>query len=90
MPPIIFEILCLELFFLSSMYCYGLFWCLIPFLFLNFGRKTKKEKNDEDVLKEKEKSEREKKAKAEDGDLMELVSKVKRKLALLKENFMLR
>ncbi|XP_068736427.1 lysophospholipid acyltransferase 6-like [Montipora capricornis] len=76
--------------FWRSMYCYGLFWCLIPFLFLNFGRKTKKEKKDENVLKEKEKSEREKKAKAEDGDLMELVSKVKRKLALLKENFMLR
>lgn len=70
------------------MYCFGHFWCLVPFLLLNFAHKTKKRNKDEDVpLENEEKGECQNKTKSE-SDLMELVSKANRKLALFKENFM--
>lgn len=70
------------------MYCFGHFWCLVPFLLLNFTHKRKKENKDEEVpLEKKEKGERQNKTRWE-SDVMELVSKANRKLALLRENFM--
>ena len=70
------------------MYCFGHFWCLVPFLLLNFTHKTKKGNKEEEVLLEKkEKGAHQNKTESE-SDLMELVSKANRKLALLKENFM--
>ncbi|XP_015757320.1 PREDICTED: lysophospholipid acyltransferase 2-like [Acropora digitifera] len=86
--PFVLLELKMALAFWRSMYCFGLFWCLVPFLLLNFTHKTKKGNKEEEVLLgKKEKGAHQNKTKSE-SDLMELVSKANRKLALLKENFM--
>ncbi|XP_029195740.2 lysophospholipid acyltransferase 2-like isoform X1 [Acropora millepora] len=86
--PFVLLELKMALAFWRSMYCFGHFWCLVPFLLLNFTHKTKKGNKEEEVLVEKkEKGAHQNKTKSE-SDLMELVSKANRKLALLKENFM--